>query len=125
MGIDAVIFFKSKKEKPLLDWDLPEDVKIESAENSDLYKAKEATHQLDVPWRYYGPHYERGPWPYMVAALMILISSPDIEKVWYGGDSSDELKEVTPQYLNEISLHFMTHGNRPYRAIFETTNKKS
>lgn len=39
--------------------------------------------------RYYGPHYERGPWEWLSRILGFYRRHPIIEKVFYGGDCDD------------------------------------
>lgn len=76
-----------------------------------------ATHEIDMGARYYGPGYERGPWPALAAALMELMQDPQIERVWYGGD--DFIEEMTPDRLCEITRHYIANGERPYRSHFK------
>jgi hypothetical protein len=74
-----------------------------------------ATHRLLSGMRYYGPHYERGPWPQICAALMDLMQEPEVKRVWYFGDSWEGGAPLTIDEVLEISRHYMTHGERPYR----------
>lgn len=73
----------------------------------------DATHEINTGHRYYGTHYERGPWPILAGILMELIQNPDIEKVWYGGDEFAE--EMTREKLLALTLHYMNNGHRPYQ----------
>lgn len=73
-----------------------------------------ATHQIRSFFRYYGQHYERGQWPQICAVLMTLMASPDVGRVYYGGDSSEYLELMTPESINRISTFYMKHGTRPY-----------
>lgn len=74
-----------------------------------------ATHRLLTYMRYYGVAYERGPWINICAVLMDLMQEPNVKRVWYFGDCSDGGAPLTIDDVLEISRHFMTHGERPYR----------
>ncbi|MEM8947636.1 MAG: hypothetical protein AAGD11_20870 [Planctomycetota bacterium] len=63
---------------------------------------------------YYGPAYERGYWPEIVAALEFLRRRIPDGRVWYGRDDGDWVREVTSQSLEELWSHWATHGGRPY-----------
>ena len=66
--------------------------------------------------RYYGPGYERGPWPDIYGAIRTLQAAFPEAKVFYGGDTSDDGIECTGEYLAEIWEHFLgPHGN-DYRS---------
>jgi hypothetical protein len=113
MGIDACIYVKTKdgKEPDLCD-ELPNGFAV--------FKAGEwgpdgATHEIDQSCRYYGPGYERGPWPLLAAALMALHAAHNVEAVWYFGDSTEGALPISKEKIIEISAHYMTEGDRPYR----------
>lgn len=80
----------------------------------------EATHRLDTGCRHYGIGYERGPWPKLAAVLMELMSTPTVEKVWYGGDEWANV--MTPEGLQVLNEHFIKHGHRPHRESFKRHN---
>jgi len=114
MGIDACIYFKTfSGGEPTLCDPLPESCSISLA---DSWACEGSTHQIDQCWRYYGPGYERGPWPRIAAVLMALHASKDVEAVWYFGDCSEEDEPFTPQRVQEFSAHYMANGDRPYRS---------
>ncbi len=69
---------------------------------------------VNVPWRYYGKNYARGPWPDIAAILMLLLSSEEIEKVFYDGDCGDTVKEFSKENFLEYTRYFLENGNRPY-----------
>jgi len=109
-----MIFFLSKTEDPKLENELGPGFTLVAIDEYGSKEIPEATHEVDCGgYRYYGPNYERGPWTLLAAVLMNLHASEDVGKVWYGSDSSTPL-EITPEGVNEISLHFMTHARRPY-----------
>lgn len=65
--------------------------------------------------RYYGPGYERGDWPNIFAVFMWLKANIPECFVWYGGDSSGvEAEEMTPEFLNRMWQHYVSHGHAPY-----------
>jgi len=115
MGLDAMIYFRSKTEDPKLENELGAGFEIKKIDEYAAEDIPEATHEVDCGCsRYYGQGYERGRWTLLAAVLMELHASEDVEKVWYGSDCSTPL-EITQQGVNEISMHYMTHGERPYR----------
>ncbi len=63
---------------------------------------------------YYGPGYERGYWPEIVATLEYLNRRCTHGEVWYGRDDGNWVQNVTPQYLDELWNHWATYGGRPY-----------
>lgn len=113
MGIDACIYFKTRNgEEPMLCDNLPTGAVITQSGKEAI---EGATHEVDQQWRYYGPQYERGPWPQIASVLMALHASADVETVWYFGDCSDCDEPFTPERVTEFSKHYMEHGDRPYR----------
>ena len=115
MGLDTVILFKAK-DGFNFENELPPGFTVQSIPDHLSEEYPEATHELDTNYRYYGDGYERGPWPRIGAALMILFASMGIEKVWYGSDCTGP-QEIQPEDVNKISLHYMLNGERPYRGI--------
>lgn len=117
MGVDACIYFKTRDgEEPALCNSLPLGCEIRKAGE---WAYDGATHEVDQCWRYYGPGYERGPWPSIAAVLMELHASPDVETVWYFGDCNDSDEPFTPQRVQEFNAHYMAEGNRPSRGAFK------
>ena len=114
MGIDVCMFVEASGEPSDL-W-LPQGWHFTEAEECD--KDSGATHEV---WcdghRYYGIGYERGPWPIIAGVLMSLFASPNISRVWYFGDISDieNSEPITREEVARISMHYMKHGERPYR----------
>jgi hypothetical protein len=121
MGVDACIYIKSKTDAPRLEEPLPEGFTIQT----DGLGPPTSTHEVYTLSRYYGPGYERGPWPTLCAVLMTLMNSPDIESVWYFGDYSceDDQTPITCDDLFEITRHFIANGERPYRGPWPSNPK--
>lgn len=70
MGVDACIYFKTRNgDEPTLCDSLPYGCSMVDAKE---WAPDGATHEIDQCWRYYGPGYERGPWPSIAAVLMAL-----------------------------------------------------
>ena len=117
MGIDTCIYVKTRdgNEPDVCDL-LPNGCRVVPASEC---AADGATHEIDQNWRYYGPGYERGPWPSICAVLMALHASPNVETVWYFGDSTIGDDPFTPQRVHEFSAHYMREGDRPYRGVFK------
>jgi hypothetical protein len=117
MGIDACIYVKMRDgvTEPRLEQPLPDGFKMKP--NPEL-GMEGATHEVDNYARFYGPGYARGPWPTLSAALMLLLNSPDIETVWYCGDSGGEKTEEpwTTEKQAEYTAYFIAHGCREYRG---------
>ena len=45
---------------------------------------------------------------------MALHAAPNVEAVWYFGDSEYKETQITKEQVCEISMHYMKVGNRPY-----------
>lgn len=69
--------------------------------------------------RYYGPGYERGPALEIFGLLYFLLGIEGVVDVWYGGDSSDALDKVSPQYVFDLLNHYMQHAHEPYQRAFD------
>lgn len=120
MGVDACIYFKTRTgEEPELYDQLPPGAQIIKAEE---WAIEGSTHEVDQTWRYYGPGYERGPWPCIAATLLALLASEDIETVWYYGDCNDGDEPFTPERLEQYNEHYIENGDRPYRGAFKRAN---
>ena len=120
MGVDARIYFKTKTgDEPRLCDPLPNDARITEA---GRWAQKGSTHKVDQSWRYYGPDYERGPWPWIAATLLALMASEDVETVWYYGDCLGGDEPFTPDRLDQYNRHYIENGDRPYRRAFDKVN---
>lgn len=117
MGVDAMLFFKVKTGAAEPDFSFPGGYEAKPVASS--YVPDGATHEVDTYSRYYGKGYERGHWPAICAVLLELHAHEDVERVWYGGDSSDEVEVCTPETVLELSRHYMDFGERPYRLYFQ------
>lgn len=109
MGIDVEIVMKVKD-----GYEPPEPKWIDGHVSASTYISG-YTHELSSCTRYYGPGYERGPWPDIAAYLLELLADPNIEAVGYGGDSSDDRELVTLEWLTQMNLHYIDNQERPYR----------
>lgn len=117
MGIDAQIYLKADNDAPEFEWPLPNGYTLQPADPERAPTG--ATHEVYTLSRYYGPGYERGPWPDLCAVLMLLHACPSVQTVWYGGDNTDDAPECPPTRVQELAAHFMTYGCRPYRDGFK------
>jgi hypothetical protein len=117
MGIDACIYVKMRDgvTEPRLEQPLPDGFKLKPKPEWGM---EGSTHEVDNFARFYGPGYARGPWPTLSAALMLLLNSPDIETVWYCGDSGGEETEEpwTAEKQAEYTAYFIAHGCREYHG---------
>lgn len=66
--------------------------------------------------RYYGPGYERGPFPEFFMLWQWLRINLEGCVIWYGGDCSDMLERLTEAREHEILVHWATKGHQPYRG---------
>lgn len=65
--------------------------------------------------RYYGPGYERGPWPQIYAEIRAMQAALPWCAVYYGGDCSDEGEKVTPEMLDKLWAHWLSAAGNNYR----------
>lgn len=116
MGLDTTIYFRAKPDfrDDALETYLPSGFTVRPIPDYCQDECPEATHELDTPHRYYGEGYERGPWPHIGAALMVLFATESVERVWYGSDCSGP-GEIKPEDVLKVSAHYMANGHRPYR----------
>lgn len=112
MGVDSRILIKTRNgNEPNLCDVLPAGCSLIKTDD-DVCEG--ATHEVEQSWRYYGPGYERGPWPMIAAVLMVMHASEDVETVWYFGDNHEGDAPFTPERVHEFSAHYMRVGDRPY-----------
>lgn len=113
MGVDAYIYCKTTDgEEPAFCDNLPSEAMVVPAGE---WAPTGATHEITQYWRYYGPGYERGPWPSIAATLMALYACENVEVVWYFGDCSETDYPFTRDRVQEYNAHYMANGDRPYR----------
>lgn len=145
MGVDAVMRFTTKRplgeaELRKLAWKLagafyrdetfwcgqygePEQA-ISKASESDLECADvplqdgEHLYTVHLKGRYYGPDYERGNLPEIVAVAEWIEANLPEAALWYGGDSSDKLERFDLATRQQLKLHFWQHGHKPYVSAF-------
>lgn len=67
-------------------------------------------------WRYYGPGYERGPLPTILAVAEWLTRNG--LQVWYGSDSHSSVSLLDAVAKEELWNHFAKNGGEPYRSGF-------
>lgn len=143
MGVDATIFFDpgvpmTDREVEIANWRLIEATGdrgystpprlIDRVEEENGYRhdyETGAAFQIRTGDRYYGPGYERGPWPQIASVLMWLLLNYPNGKVWYGGDSGDTLPQATIETIAETWKHWAEHGGVPYRSGWNTENKSA
>lgn len=65
--------------------------------------------------RYYGPGYERGPWPIIFGAIVTLQAAFPNASVYYGSDSDDDGLLVTEEFLDEMWQHYLGPNGQDYR----------
>lgn len=116
MGIDVEIVIRAKP-----GYTPPEPSHIDGRVSERSYNDG-YTHEVSSMTRYYGPGYERGPWPSIAAYLLELLADPNVEAVGYGGDNSDHMEPVTLEWLTQMNLHYIDNCERPYRE--RTVRKK-
>lgn len=130
MGCDAEIYFRAKEGAKVF-VDLPKDrltpTKIVRIGDKDDFGYEiegplGATHVVQNDYCFYGPGYERGPWPSICAILMQLLMSSDVEVVWYDGDSTpiEKMKPLEINRVLKISEHYMRNGHEPYEEAFRS-----
>ena len=70
----------------------------------------------NVTTRYYGPGYERGDWPSIYGAIVLLQAAFPSARICYGGDSDDIAPEFDQQAEVETWQHFSGPHGDDYRA---------
>lgn len=114
MGLDALIYVKTKNgELPNFCNDLPRGAELIPYDDCG---GVDATFEVSTTWRFYGPGYERGPWPIIAHTLMALLACDNVDAVWYFSDASDGGEpQFTREQVLEYAMHYMREGDRPYR----------
>lgn len=70
--------------------------------------------------RYYGPNYERGNLPMIIAVARFLELKIPGSEIWYGGDSSGVLAEPFGVAERDAMFrHFVEHVHEPYESYFD------
>jgi hypothetical protein len=119
MGLDTTIYFRARDDfsSNALENYMPNGFDVTKIPDYCHDDYPDATHELDTCHRYYGEGYERGPWPHIAAALMILFATEGVERVWYGSDCEGP-SEIKPEDVLKTCAHYMAKGCRPYRGRF-------
>ena len=119
MGLDTTIYFRAKPDfdAEKMDCYLPSGFEVKLLLEYTKEEYPDATHELETKHRYYGERYERGPWPHIAAALMVLFGSENVDRVWYGSDCKGP-GEIRPEDVLKTSAYYMAHGRRPYYDAF-------
>lgn len=75
--------------------------------------------QVSTMSRYYGKGYERGDWPKICGAIMLLRLALPGRDVHYGGDSDDDSPKVDDEWLAETWAHWAGPGGDDYHRYME------
>jgi len=78
-----------------------------------ITKQDDGSLRVNAVFRYYGPGYERGPWPLIAGVLEWLRRNID-GTVVYGDDSSYKFIEVTDEFMDEMWSYFAEKGHHDY-----------
>lgn len=74
---------------------------------------------VNLAGRHYGIGYERGDWPLYSNLLRWFKTRLPECAVFYGGDSGESLRELTPEEEATIWEHFAVHQHLPYSRGFD------
>jgi hypothetical protein len=118
MGVDAVI--KLATPPSFEDYDrlverfrLIWPVELELS-NGTRYPRLDPDGQVRTSWRYYGPGYERGPWP-EIRRMIEWLWTETWDEVRYGGDHTEDVPIITGADVEAIQAHYDEYGHEPYR----------
>lgn len=80
--------------------------------------------EVHIATRFYGPGYERGDLPLILAVARWLKSRVPTAVVMYSGDSGPEsaFNEMTPEYESELWGHFSSVGHKPYATSWDVVD---
>lgn len=82
--------------------------------NGIVAKGNEQFIEVNVWSRYYGEGYPRGDWKLLYFVILwCLYNIPSCE-VWYGGDDSEDMEQMTPEVLASMSRYYLTTGHDEY-----------
>lgn len=112
MGIDANIYAQS--DSPITDGQIAAAISYVESRNlgidwDDLVRDECAPNRINfcTSSRYYSPGYERGYWPDIYAALMVLGAAFPGCTIHYGGDHDDDCLEFTPEDAADMWAHWL------------------
>lgn len=128
VGLDVSITISGVRE-----WDAGHRLSDSVAEWLGLYSRHQcfpdsATYREDLDalelrciTRFYGPGYERGPWPLIYAALRALLVIYPGATIRYGPDGDDPIRIVDAEFLEQMWEHYLGPDGdaylRPFRVI--------
>ena len=120
MGLDVVIKFcppapLTEKDRRHLAARLNEAMDSVDYTVSDDTEGEIPRYELITPWRYYGPGYERGPWP-TIRAVMVWLMRNTNGTVLYGSDADDTQTHFGLYELDKMDAHWARVGHIPYRG---------
>jgi len=134
MGVDCEIHFKlssglSDSELATLNWRFCEATGLKSYHDDHMVLRPRSSgpsftdYSVATTHRYYGPGYERGPWPEIAGILEWLRRQPEVSELRYGGDSGgcEDLELVTPGLLESLWAHWAKVGGVPYSRGRDTS----
>src|SRR5689334_7021691 len=120
MGIDIQIYVKGDVSDEELDRARDEwDFRIYDArlERSDWDHDKGRV-QVDQTYiRYWGPGYERGPWPQIASWIEAMSAAFPNRDICYGGDDDDD--ETIPIVTDDMMRKFWAHWRSPKAHDYE------
>lgn len=70
---------------------------------------------VENEWRFYGPGYERGPWP-QIRAVIAWLGANVNGPIYYGGDCDDAIPRFGPANMAHVDAHWTKHGHMPYNT---------
>lgn len=116
MGIDLRIHIRLKDGAKIPAWTFDDpDSPYDRWEAVDDEFPCGATHVYDSIYRLFDVDYHRGEWPMISAMLLALLENPNVERIWYDGDSGCAYhdKELTTDRFLNISRAFIELHNPP------------
>jgi len=82
--------------------------------------------ELNIHTRYYGEDgYERGDLPFILAVTQYLQDRLPAAKIYYDGDSGDELRLLDEPRRKRLWQHFVEVGHKPYNGFFGADKKNT
>lgn len=131
MGVDAIIKFTTetpltKEQLQKISYKLAGDIGKEYFWIQDypdcepMIKLKsDGMYDIPILHRYYGQGYERGPiLTFINIAEWLEACVPELECIYYGGDSSNELGKFNSEERDILKAHFYKVGHLPYQLGF-------
>lgn len=101
--------------------DLPKEDRYEARSSLRTRKKEETLIECNLSGRYYGPDYERGDLVSIAAVARYLQHIYPDGVVLYGGDSSEEKDEWTPEFEASLWDHLHSEAGRDYFQSWNST----